>query len=59
MLARANEGTYSELIPLADGRFFSRTLYSYIDFQREEKGAVSKMLWINNDGNFFEGSKVY
>ncbi|GGD51542.1 serine hydrolase domain-containing protein [Muriicola marianensis] len=55
--ARANEGGYSELIPLADGRFFSRTLYSYIDFLKDDEGDVSKMLWINNDGNSFEGVK--
>ncbi len=55
--ARANEGGYSELIPLEDGRFFNRTLYSYIDFQKNEKGVISKMLWINNDGNSFEGLK--
>jgi len=55
--ARANEGSYSELVPLEDGRFFSRTLYAYIDFQEDESGSIAKMLWINNDGNTFEGVK--
>ncbi|MBT8290916.1 MAG: hypothetical protein KJO93_08765, partial [Muriicola sp.] len=55
--ARANEGGYSELVPLEDGRFFSRTLYAYIDFKKDESGSIDKMLWINNDGNTFEGIK--
>lgn len=55
--ARLNEGSYSELVPLEDGRFFSRTLYAYIDFQEDESGSIAKMLWINNDGNTFEGVK--
>ena len=55
--ARANEGSYSELIPLSDGRFFSRTLYAYIEFVREGSGPVTKMLWTNNDDNSFEGVK--
>ncbi|NNK11922.1 MAG: serine hydrolase [Flavobacteriaceae bacterium] len=55
--ARANEGGYSELVPLIDGRFFSRTLYAYIDFKKDTSGSVTKMLWINNDGNTFEGVK--
>ncbi|MEY8020575.1 serine hydrolase domain-containing protein [Muriicola sp. SD30] len=57
MQARANEGGYSELVPLEDGRFFNRTLYAYIDFKKDETGSVDKMLWINNDGNTFEGIK--
>ncbi|MEO0874056.1 MAG: serine hydrolase domain-containing protein, partial [Bacteroidota bacterium] len=55
--ARANEGAYSELIELENQRFFSRTLYSYIEFVADEKGQISKMIWINNDGNRFEGLK--
>lgn len=55
--ARANEGGYSELILLSDGRFFSRTLYSYIDFTEDNSGKVIKMVWTNNDGNIFEGIK--
>ncbi|MBT8266648.1 MAG: beta-lactamase family protein [Bacteroidia bacterium] len=55
--ARANEGGYSELVLLKDGRFFSRTLYSYIEFKTDDKGAISKMVWTNNDGNSFDGLK--
>jgi CubicO group peptidase (beta-lactamase class C family) len=55
--ARANEGGYSELVPLADNRYFSRTLYSYITFVRNEELKIEKMLWTNNDGNTFEGIK--
>jgi CubicO group peptidase (beta-lactamase class C family) len=55
--ARANEGGSSELVLLKDGRFFNRTLYSYIDFVRDKDGKVNKMIWTNNDGNSFEGTK--
>lgn len=55
--ARANEGAYSELIPLKDQRFFSRTLYAYIRFVPDAEGRIHKMLWTNNDGNTFEGMK--
>ena len=54
---RANEGGSSELVLLKDGRFFNRTLYSYIEFVKDVDGKVSKMIWTNNDGNTFEGSK--
>ncbi len=55
--ARANEGGYSELILLKDGRFFSRTLYSFIEFKTDDIGVISKIVWTNNDGNSFEGLK--
>ncbi|GAB5554455.1 MAG: hypothetical protein Sapg2KO_40460 [Saprospiraceae bacterium] len=55
--ARANEGGYSELIFLQDQRFFSRTLYAYIEFIEDDQGRVIKMRWTNNDGNSFEGIK--
>ncbi len=55
--ARANEGGSSELVLLNDGRYFNRTLYSYIDFVENEDGEVTKMIWTNNDGNSFEGIK--
>ncbi|NNF33759.1 MAG: beta-lactamase family protein [Saprospiraceae bacterium] len=57
-MVKANEGSYSELIPLQDGRFFNRTLYAYIKFNNDESDNVSEMLWINNDGNTFPGKKV-
>ena len=53
--ARANEGGYSELVPMTDGRFFNRTLYSYIEFTRGESGNIEKMIWTNNEGSSFEG----
>lgn len=30
-------------------------ILAYIAFKKDEKGSVDKMLWINNDGNTFEG----
>ncbi|NNK87537.1 MAG: beta-lactamase family protein [Flavobacteriaceae bacterium] len=57
IMARANQGAYSELVPLTDSRFFSRTLYSFIAFRMDESGKVEKMIWTNNDGNAFEGIK--
>lgn len=56
-MARANEGGSSELVLLVDGRYFSRTLYAHIRFVRDEEGQITKMQWINNDGNQFEGIK--
>jgi CubicO group peptidase (beta-lactamase class C family) len=55
--ARANEGSYSELVPLADGRYFSRTLYSYIEFIKGDNGQIAQLIWTNNDGNRFVGKK--
>ncbi|MDX1701527.1 MAG: serine hydrolase domain-containing protein [Melioribacteraceae bacterium] len=55
--ARANQGAYSELVPLQDGRFFNRTLYAYIQFKEDKNGAITKMIWENNDGNTFDGIK--
>ena len=55
--AKANEGNYSELVPLSNGKFFSRTLYSFIDFVSGDDGKIKKMVWTNNDGNSFEGTK--
>ncbi|REJ76069.1 MAG: class A beta-lactamase-related serine hydrolase [Acidobacteria bacterium] len=56
--ARANEGSYSEMVPLTDGKYFSRMLYSYIDFRTDDEGVPTTMIWINNDGNKFEGKKT-
>lgn len=57
LMARANEGGYSELILLQDNRYFSRTLYAYIEFIKDKQGRTIKMRWTNNDGNSFEGIK--
>ena len=56
-MARANEGGSSELVLLQDGSYFNRTLYAYIRFIKDEKDQITKMLWINNDGNQFEGTR--
>ena len=56
-MARANEGGSSELVLLEDGRYFSRTLYAHIQFKRDDEDRITTMLWINNDGNQFEGTK--
>jgi CubicO group peptidase (beta-lactamase class C family) len=53
--ARANQGSYSELVLLEDGRFFSRTLYSYIEFVMDQEGHPIQMVWTNNDGTSFVG----
>ncbi|WP_297798269.1 serine hydrolase [uncultured Eudoraea sp.] len=53
--ARANEGSYSELIPLEDNSLFSRVLYAKIKFEQNSLGEIEKMIWINNDGNEFIG----
>ncbi|MDX1700950.1 MAG: serine hydrolase domain-containing protein, partial [Melioribacteraceae bacterium] len=55
--ARANQGSYSELVPLIDGRYFNRTLYAYINFIEDDTGVIKKMIWENNEGNTFEGMK--
>jgi hypothetical protein len=57
IFAKAYEGASSELVLLRDGRFFNRTRYSLIEFDRDEDGKVSKMIWTNNDGNSFKGNK--
>ncbi len=54
--ARANEGGYTEVLRLDDGKFFSRTLYAGIEFIIEDD-LVTGMVWTNNDGNSFSGTK--
>lgn len=55
--AKANEGGYSELVALNDGKFFSRTLYSFIEFKKDKNDKIIKMIWTNNEGNSFDGIK--
>ncbi len=45
VLARANEGGYSELVPTADGEWFSRMLYATVRFGRNEAGVVDRLIW--------------
>lgn len=49
VLARANEGGYSELIPIADGEWFSRMLYATVRFGRNEAGLVDRLIWGRGD----------
>ena len=49
LLARANEGGSSELIPITDGVWFSRMLYTSVGFGRDETGAVDRLIWGLND----------
>jgi len=58
ILARANQGESSEMVLLSDGNYFSRVLYATINFEKNENGKIDKMIWVNNDGNSFNGSKV-
>lgn len=55
--ARANEGAYTELVPVEGGKYFSRTLYAFIKFEKGEQDSINKILWINNDGRSFEGKR--
>ena len=57
-MARANQGESSEMVLLSDGNYFSRVLYATINFEKNENGKIDKMIWVNNDGNSFNGSKV-
>jgi CubicO group peptidase (beta-lactamase class C family) len=45
LLARANEGGFSEIIPLNETEWFSRMLYATIRFGRDEKGVVDRLIW--------------
>ncbi len=45
LLARANSGAASELVPLTTERWFSRMLYTEVCFGRGDDGAVDTLLW--------------
>jgi hypothetical protein len=45
LLARANQGGYSELAPLDGGLWFSRMLYATVSFGRDQGGAVDRLIW--------------
>jgi CubicO group peptidase (beta-lactamase class C family) len=45
LLARANEGSDSELVPTTDGAWFSRVLYATVRFERDETGRVDRLRW--------------
>lgn len=45
LLARANEGSDSELVPMTDGAWFSRVLYASVRFERDATGRVDRLRW--------------
>ena len=45
LLARANEGGYSELVPMGDAVWFSRMLYTAVRFGQDEEGTVDRLIW--------------
>ncbi|MGB5294344.1 MAG: serine hydrolase domain-containing protein [Thermoanaerobaculia bacterium] len=45
LLARANEGGYSELIPVSETEWFSRLLYTTVRFGRDDEGSIDRLLW--------------
>lgn len=50
LLARANQGGYSELVPTAGGAWFSRMLYATVGFGRDEEGTVDRLIWGSGEG---------
>ncbi len=45
LLARANQGGYSELIPMSETEWFSRMLYTTVRFGRDEAGRIERLIW--------------
>jgi CubicO group peptidase (beta-lactamase class C family) len=45
LLARANQGGESELVPTASGEWFSRMLYATVHFDHDESGRVDALVW--------------
>lgn len=50
LLARANQGGFSELTPLKNGDWFSRMLYATVRFEPDADGAVSQLVWGAGEG---------
>lgn len=50
LLARANQGGYSELVPLDEGAWFSRLLYATVRFGRDAEGSVDRLIWGGQEG---------
>jgi CubicO group peptidase (beta-lactamase class C family) len=50
LLARANEGGDSELVPFSEAEWFSRTLYTTVRFGRDETGSVDRLIWGRGSG---------
>ncbi len=49
LLARANEGGYSELIPVSETEWFSRMLYATVRFGRDDAGLINQLIWGRGD----------
>ncbi|QDP01412.1 serine hydrolase domain-containing protein [Thalassotalea sp. PS06] len=49
LLARANQGADSELVPMSDGTWFSRMLYATVRFERGDRGRVNMLVWGRGD----------
>jgi len=45
LLACANKGGYSELIPVSETEWFSRLLCTTVRFGRDDKGSIDRLLW--------------
>ncbi len=50
LMARANQGGWSELVATVDGSWFSRMLYATVRFGRDDAGRVDRLLWGAGDG---------
>ena len=50
LLARANEGGYSELVPIDGETWFSRMLYTTVRFGRDPEGKVDRLVWGGGEG---------
>ncbi len=50
LLARANQGGYSELVPRDAETWFSRMLYATVRFGRDDEGSVDRLIWGAQDG---------
>ena len=50
LLARANQGGYSELVPVDAETWFSRMLYATVRFGRGEDGEVDRLIWGAQEG---------
>jgi len=50
LLARANQGGYSELVSAGAGTWFSRMLYATVRFGRDGGGKVDRLIWGEGEG---------
>lgn len=50
LLARANQGDYSELVSAGAETWFSRMLYATVRFGRDGGGKVDRLIWREGEG---------